>query len=55
MKSTKMSSTVQLDQVDVCVDVSKSKLNVYFEFGQSRRSSVNCHVGIQVHQAPAGP
>ena len=32
MKSTKMPSMVQLDQLlDICVDVSKSKLNVYFE------------------------
>ena len=34
MKSTKMTPKVQLDQVlDVCVDVSKRKLNVYFELG----------------------
>ena len=34
MKSTKMTTAVQLDQVlDLCVDVSKSKLNVYFELG----------------------
>ena len=32
MKTTKMSPAVQLDQVlDICVDVSKSKLNVYFQ------------------------
>ena len=30
MKSTKLTPAVQLDQVlDICVDVSKSKLNVY--------------------------
>ena len=34
MKSTKMPPKVQLDQLlDICVDVSKSKLNVYFELG----------------------
>ena len=34
MKSTKLTPAVQLDQVlDICVDVSKSKLNVYFELG----------------------
>ena len=34
MKSTKMTPVAQLDQLlDVCVDVSKSKLNVYFEVG----------------------
>ena len=34
MKSTKMTTAVQLDQVlDLCVDVSKSELNVYFELG----------------------
>ena len=32
MKSTKMTSAVQLDELlDICVDVSKSKLNVYFQ------------------------
>ncbi len=32
MKSTKITPAVQLEQVlDVCVDVSKRKLNVYFE------------------------
>ena len=34
MKSTKLTPKVQLDQtLDICVDVSKSKLNVYFELG----------------------
>ena len=34
MKSTKMPPMVQLDRLlDICVDVSKSKLNVYFELG----------------------
>ena len=34
MKSTKMTPMVQLDELlDICVDVSKSKLNVYFEVG----------------------
>ena len=34
MKSTHMTPKVQLDQtLDICVDVSKSKLNVYFELG----------------------
>ena len=34
MKSTKMTPMVQLDRLrDICVDVSKSKLNVYFELG----------------------
>ena len=34
MKSTKMPPKVQLDQLlDICVDVSMSKLNVYFELG----------------------
>ena len=34
MKSTKRTPKVQVDQtVDICVDVSKSKLNVYFALG----------------------
>jgi transposase len=34
MKSTKKTPVVQLDQVlDICVDVSKDKLNAYFELG----------------------
>ena len=34
MKSTKISSTAQLDSLlDVCADISKAKLNVYFELG----------------------
>ena len=34
MKSTKLPPVAQLDSVlDICVDVSKSKLNVYFEVG----------------------
>ena len=34
MKCTKLPPVAQLDQVlDICVDVSKSKLNVYFELG----------------------
>jgi len=34
MKATKISSTAQLDSLlDVCVDISKAKLNVYFELG----------------------
>ena len=34
MKSMKMTPMLQLDQVlDICVDVSKGKLNVYFDFG----------------------
>ena len=41
MKSTKLTPAVQLDQVlDICVDVSKSKLNVYFELVSRRRN--NC-------------
>ncbi len=34
MKSTKKAPVVQLDQLlDICVDVSKRKLNVYFQIG----------------------
>ncbi len=34
MKTTKKTPVVQLDQVlDICVDVSKDKLNAYFELG----------------------
>ena len=34
MKVTKLPAVAQLDQLlDLCVDVSKAKLNVYFELG----------------------
>ena len=34
MKSTKLPPVAQLDSLlDICVDVSKSKLNIYFEVG----------------------